>query len=72
MRAVPPKPGATSAHPESWQTGSLRPLGIPTVKDRVIQAAMKNILEPIFEAGFYPGLVRLSARPIRARGIGAS
>jgi group II intron reverse transcriptase/maturase len=29
-------------------------LGIPTVKDRVVQAAVKNILEPIFEADFYP------------------
>ena len=28
---------------------------IPTVKDRVVQAAMKNILEPIFEADFQPG-----------------
>jgi group II intron reverse transcriptase/maturase len=27
---------------------------VPTVKDRVVQAALKNILEPIFEADFYP------------------
>jgi retron-type reverse transcriptase len=27
---------------------------VPTVKDRTIQAAMKQIMEPIFEAGFYP------------------
>jgi len=41
-----------------------RPLGIPTVRDRVVQAAAKLILEPIFEAdfegtpsfGFRPGL----------------
>jgi retron-type reverse transcriptase len=29
-----------------------RPLGIPTVRDRVVQAAAKRILEPIFEVGF--------------------
>lgn len=29
-----------------------RPLGIPTVKDRVIQMAVKLIIEPLFEAGF--------------------
>jgi len=34
--------------------GSKRPLGIPTVKDRVVQQAVKNILEPIFEPNFYP------------------
>jgi RNA-directed DNA polymerase len=29
-----------------------RPLGIPTVRDRVAQTALKNVLEPIFEIGF--------------------
>jgi RNA-directed DNA polymerase len=40
----------------------LRPLGIPTVRDRVVQAALRNVLEPIFERefsqhsyGFRPG-----------------
>jgi len=32
--------------------GKRRPLGIPTVRDRVVQAAVKLILEPIFEADF--------------------
>ena len=32
--------------------GQMRPLGIPTVKDRVAQAAAKLVLEPIFEADF--------------------
>jgi RNA-directed DNA polymerase len=32
--------------------GKRRPLGIPTVRDRVVQAATKLVLEPIFEVGF--------------------
>ncbi|WP_433453713.1 reverse transcriptase domain-containing protein [Streptomyces sp. CA-142005] len=34
--------------------GKLRRLGIPTVRDRVVQAALKLVLEPIFEADFKP------------------
>ena len=34
--------------------GRQRPLGIPTVRDRVVQMAAKIILEPIFEADFQP------------------
>jgi Retron-type reverse transcriptase len=35
--------------------GKTRPLGIPTVKDRVVQTALKFALEPIFEAQFLDG-----------------
>ena len=34
--------------------GRQRPLGIPTVRDRVVQMAVKLVLEPIFEADFLP------------------
>jgi RNA-directed DNA polymerase len=34
------------------EKGKLRPLGIPTVRDRVAQMATLLILEPIFEADF--------------------
>ncbi len=35
-------------------SGKLRSLGIPTARDRVVQASLKLVLEPIFEAGFHP------------------
>ncbi len=37
-----PKPGSREG----------RPLGIPTVRDRVVQTALRHVLEPIFEVGF--------------------
>ncbi len=35
-------------------SGQTRPLGIPTVKDRIVQTALKMVLEPIFEREFLP------------------
>src|SRR3954454_5068500 len=35
--------------------GKVRQLSIPTIRDRVVQGALKLILEPIFEADFQPG-----------------
>ena len=34
--------------------GGLRPIGIPTIRDRIVQMALKMVLEPIFEADFLP------------------
>ena len=44
--------------------GRMRPLGIPTVRDRVAQQATKIVLEPIFEADFLP--VSFGFRPKRS------
>ena len=49
-----PKPGGS---------GKVRKLGIPTVADRVVQAALKLVLEPIFETDFMP--VSYGFRPKR-------
>ena len=44
-------------------SGKVRRLGIPTIADRVVQAALKLVLEPIFEADFMP--VSYGFRPRR-------
>jgi RNA-directed DNA polymerase len=38
--------------PKPGKPGQTRPLGIPTVRDRVVMAAAKIVLEPVFEADF--------------------
>ena len=73
-----PSPCRRKLIPKPRQPGKFRPLGIPTITDRVVQAAVKNLLEPIFEAhfwhvsyGFRPGRgchgalehIRLAMRP---------
>jgi RNA-directed DNA polymerase len=47
--------------------GKVRQLSIPSIRDRVVQGALKLILEPIFEADFQPGSW-LPAEAVGARG----
>ena len=53
-RVMIPKPGTTEQ----------RPLSIPPVRDRIVQAAVKIVLEPVFEADFLP--VSFGFRPKRS------
>ena len=54
-RAMVPKPG-----------GGERPLGIPSIRDRVVQGAVKLVIEPIFEADLEPSAY--GYRPKRSAG----
>lgn len=49
-----PRPLRRVHIPKPGRPGQLRPLGIPCVADRVVMAAAKIVLEPIFEADFCP------------------
>lgn len=72
-----PSPARRKWIPKPGKPGQRRGLGIPTITDRIVQSAIKQIVEPIFEArflhvsqGFRPGravrdaieLIRLAAR----------
>jgi len=49
-----PQPLRRVRIPKPGKAGETRPLGIPAVRDRVVMAAAKIVLEPIFEADFAP------------------
>jgi len=49
-----PRPLRRVHIPKPGKPGATRPLGIPSVRDRVVMAAAKIVLEPIFEADFSP------------------
>jgi RNA-directed DNA polymerase len=53
-RVLIPKPG----------TAEMRPLSIPAVRDRIVRAALKIVLEPVFEADFLP--CSFGSRPRRS------
>jgi len=48
-----PNPSLRVWIPKHGKPGEFRPLGIPTVKDRIAQCAVKQIIEPLFEARFW-------------------
>ena len=52
-RTYRPLPARRQEIPKDW--GKVRVLSIPAIRDRVVQGALKLILEPIFEADFQPG-----------------
>lgn len=51
--AYRPSPSRRKLIPKAGKPGQFRKLGIPTIKDRVVQGAVKALLEPIFEAQFW-------------------
>jgi RNA-directed DNA polymerase len=62
-REFVPLPVRERMIPKSGQPGKFRRLGIPTARDRLVQAALVLVLEPIFEADFKP--VSYGFRPRR-------
>ena len=48
-----PRPSRRVWIPKGGKPGGFRPLGILTVKDRIVQCAVKQIIEPLFEARFW-------------------
>ncbi len=49
-----PLPARRVFIPKPGTAGEQRPLSIPSVRDRIVQAAVKIVLEPVFEADFLP------------------
>jgi len=54
LKARTYRPSPTRERGIPKRDGKVRYLGIPTIRDRVVQMALKLVLEPIFETDFYP------------------
>jgi RNA-directed DNA polymerase len=54
QRRYRPLPARQVLIPKPGAPGQARPLAIASVRDRVVQAAVKIVLEPVFEADFRP------------------
>ena len=52
-RSYAPSPARRVWIPKRGKPGEFRPLGVPTVKDRTVACAVKQIIEPLFEARFH-------------------
>ena len=66
-----PKPLRRVHIPKPGRPGETRPLGIPTIADRVVMAAAKIVLEPIFEADFLPVEFRVPPEAIGPQALEA-
>ena len=53
-RPVPAAACPAGVDPQAGHADEQRPLSIPPVRDRIVQAAVKIVLEPVFEADFLP------------------
>ena len=56
--------------PKGGSTTETRPIGIPTLEDKILQRAVVMLLEPIYEQDFHGLFVRLPAWTVGAPGVG--